>query len=78
LIEAGLVEVGEPVVWNGHTATIGDGGVLHDGGAHEFDISTVTALATSLAGDTVNGWHLWHRARDHRPLAALRTELGTR
>jgi hypothetical protein len=67
LIDAGLVEVGEQLVWNGHTATVCDGGVLHDGGPHEFSVSTVTALATSLAGYTVNGWHLWRRARDDRP-----------
>ncbi len=78
LIEAGLVAVGEQLVCNGHTATVRDGGVLHDGGPQEFAVSTVTALATSLTGDTVNGWHLWRRARDHRSLAELRTELGTR
>jgi hypothetical protein len=81
LIEAGLVEVGEQVVWNGHTATVREGGVLHDnndGESHPFAISTVTALATSLAGYTVNGWHLWQRARDHRLLADLRTDLTTR
>jgi hypothetical protein len=77
LIEAGLVEVGEQLVWGGHTATVRDGGVLHDGGRHAFAVSTVTALATSLTGDTVNGWHLWRRARDHRLLAELRTELAT-
>jgi len=78
LIEAGLVEVGEQLVWNGHTATVREGGVLHDGGPHEFAVSTVTALATSLAGYTVNGWHLWRRARDDRPLSELRTALATR
>jgi len=77
LIEAGLIEVGEQLVWGGHTATVRAGGVLHDGGGHEFAVATVTSLATSLAGYTANGWHLWHRARDHRPLSALRTELGT-
>lgn len=78
LIEAGLVEVGEQLVWNGHTATVREGGVLHDGGPHEFAVSTVTALASSLAGYTVNGWHLWRRARDDRPLSDLRTALATR
>jgi hypothetical protein len=78
LIEAGLVEVGEQLVFDGHTATIRDSGVLHDGGPHAFAVSTVTALATSLTDTTVNGWHLWRRARDHRSLAELRTELGTR
>jgi hypothetical protein len=76
LIEAGLVEVGEQLVWGGHTATVREGGVLHDGGPHAFAVSTVTALATSLSGCTVNGWHLWRRVRDHRPLAELRTELA--
>ncbi|TVT16764.1 hypothetical protein FNH05_36570, partial [Amycolatopsis rhizosphaerae] len=33
--------------------------------------------ATNLAGWTANGWHLWQRAADRRPLAALRTELTT-
>lgn len=78
LIEAGLVEVGEQLVWNGHTVTVRQGGVLHDGGPHEFAVSTVTALATSLAGYTVNGWHFWRRARDDRPLSELRTALATR
>lgn len=78
LIEAGLVTVGEQLVCNGRTATVRDGGVLHDSGLHEFAVSTVTALATSLTGDTVNGWHLWRRARDHRLLSELRTELATR
>ncbi|WP_158851195.1 hypothetical protein [Saccharothrix deserti] len=78
LIDAGLVEVGEQLEWAGHTATVRAGGVLHDGGPHEFAVSTVTALATSLSGCTVNGWHLWHRTRDHRPLSDLRTELATR
>lgn len=77
LIAAGLVQVGEKVVFGAHTATIGEGGVLHDGGPHDFAVSTVTALATSLAGYTANGWHLWRRALDHRPLADLRTELAT-
>lgn len=78
LIDAGLVEVGEQVVFDGHAATVGEGGVLRDDVPHGYSVSTVTALATSLAGYTANGWHLWRRARDHRPLAELRTELATR
>lgn len=31
---SGLVKVGEQVVFAGHTATVRDGGVLHDGGPH--------------------------------------------
>ncbi|SDJ01613.1 hypothetical protein SAMN05192558_104107 [Actinokineospora alba] len=77
LITAGLVQVGEQVVFGAHTATIGEGGVLHDDGPHEYSVSTVTALATNLAGYTANGWHLWRRAHDHRPLADLRAELAT-
>ncbi|ONI71136.1 hypothetical protein ALI144C_52400 [Actinosynnema sp. ALI-1.44] len=69
--------MGEQLVWKGHTATVREGGVLHDGGPHEFAVSTVTALATSLAGYTVNGWHLWRRARDGSPLSELRTALAT-
>jgi hypothetical protein len=65
-------------VFDGHIATVRDGGVLHDGGPHEFAVATVASLATHLAGYTANGWHHWHRARDHRPLAALRAELATR
>lgn len=63
-------------MFGAHTATIGQGGVLHDGGPREHSVSTVTALATSLAGYTANGWHLWRRARDLRPLADLRIELA--
>jgi hypothetical protein len=76
LITAGLLAVGEQVVFNGHTATVREGGVLHlDTEPHEYGVSTVTELATSLAGYTANGWHLWRRD-DHRPLADLRTELA--
>ncbi|WNV90202.1 hypothetical protein [Umezawaea sp. Da 62-37] len=77
LLNAGLVEAGEQVLFDGHTATIGTGGVLHHGPS-EFAVSTVNALATHLSGCTVNGWHLWRRARDNRLLADLRTELATR
>jgi hypothetical protein len=78
LIDAGLVDVGEHLEWNGHTATIHPGGVLHHGpDEDEFALTTVTALATHLCGCTVNGWHLWQRTRDHRLLADLRTELAT-
>lgn len=72
--------MGEQVVWNGHTATVREGGVLHDnndGASHPFAVSTITALATHLSGYTVNGWHLWRRARDHRLLADLRTDFVT-
>jgi hypothetical protein len=77
LIAAGLVEVGEQLVLDEHTATVREGGVLHDGGPRAFAVYAVTALATSLTECTVNGWHLWRRARDHRLLAELRTELAT-
>jgi hypothetical protein len=80
LIDAGLIEIGEQVVWNGHTATVGEGGVLTPGDEPtDPAVSTVSALAMSLAGTTtVNGWHLWCRARDNRPLAELRAELANR
>ncbi len=79
LIDAGQVVVGDELVWNGHTATVGPHGeLLHPSGPHELRISTVSALATSLATPTtVNGWHLWRRARDGQPLAQLRAELTT-
>jgi len=77
LLKAGMVEVGEKVVFDCHTATIGAGGVLHHG-SYKFTVSTVNALATHLSGCTVNGWHLWRRARDNRLLADLRTDLATR
>jgi hypothetical protein len=76
LIEAGLVEVGEQLMLDGHAATVREGGVLHDGGPNAFAMSTVSALATSLTGYTVNGWHLWRRARDGSSLSELRTALG--
>lgn len=77
LIDAGLLTVGGHLVLAGHTATIGHGGVLHHGPPYTH-VSAVSALATSLTGITVNGWHLWRRAHDHRLLADLRTELATR
>jgi hypothetical protein len=77
LVDAGLVEVGEQVMLDAHTATIGAGGVLHQG-PDVFDVSTVNALATHLCGYTANGWHLWRRARDNRLLADLRTDLALR
>jgi hypothetical protein len=77
LIDAGLLTVGEHLVFDGHTATVGHGGVLHDGPPYTDDVSAVSALATSLTGTTLNGWHVWRRVRDHRLLAELRTDLAT-
>ncbi|GAB3000892.1 MULTISPECIES: hypothetical protein [Amycolatopsis] len=79
LIRAGELAIGDELVWNDHTATIGPHGELvHHTGPEELRISTVSALATSLATPTtVNGWHLWRRARDGRPLARLRADLAT-
>ncbi|PSL51380.1 hypothetical protein B0I31_1219 [Saccharothrix carnea] len=77
LLEAGLLDEGEQVVLDGHTATVGAGGVLHHG-PDEFAVSTVNALATQLCDFTANGWHLWRRVRDNRLLADLRTELPRR
>jgi hypothetical protein len=77
LVKAGLVEEGEQVVLDRHTATVGAGGILHHG-PHEFAVSTVNALATHLSGYIANGWHLWRRAHDNRLLADLRTEIATR
>lgn len=76
LLETGLVEEAEQVVFDDHTATVGASGVLHHG-PDQFAVSTVNALATHLSGYTANGWHLWRRARDNRLLADLRTELAT-
>ncbi|MFD8497305.1 hypothetical protein [Amycolatopsis sp. NPDC059657] len=78
LIKAGLVKVGEKLVWGTHTATVREGGLLHDDGPLESTVSTVTSLATSLAGYPVNGWHFWRRARDNRPLSELRAALALR
>jgi hypothetical protein len=77
LLEAGLLAEGDKVVLDEHTATVGAGGVLHHG-PDEFAVSTVNALATHLRDFTANGWHLWRRAHDNRPLADLRTELARR
>jgi hypothetical protein len=78
LIGAGELVVGDELMWNGHTATVGPHGELVDRtGPDELRLSTVSALATSLATPTtVNGWHLWRRARDGRPLARLRADLA--
>ena len=77
LLEAGLLDEGEQVVLDEHTATVRAGGVLHHG-PDEFAVSTVNALATHLCDFTANGWHLWRRVRDNRLLADLRTELARR
>ncbi|WP_436499548.1 hypothetical protein [Actinokineospora sp. HUAS TT18] len=76
LIAADHLAVGDPVVFGLHVATAGSGGALHHDGP--LGVSTVSALATSLAGYTANGWYLWRRAHDHRLLADLRAELATR
>lgn len=79
LIDTGLIKVGERLICCGHTAIVSYGGLLTYGSApNEFAVSTVTALASSIIGSTVNGWHFWRRARDHRPLAELRAELARR
>ncbi|GAA2975877.1 hypothetical protein [Actinokineospora diospyrosa] len=77
LVDAGLIEVGEQLVWGGHTVTVGERGVVHPG-PDVITASTITAHANHLTGCTVNGWHLWRRARGHRLMADLRTELATR
>ncbi|MEU0514938.1 hypothetical protein ACWEKJ_30580 [Amycolatopsis thermoflava] len=79
LIDTGLDAVGEELVWNGHTATVGPGGALVHGTEPALRFpSAVSALATWLARPTtVNGWYLWRLARDDRPLAELRAELAT-
>ncbi|PPK63380.1 hypothetical protein V5P93_002349 [Actinokineospora auranticolor] len=77
LVTARLLEVGERLVWNGHTVTVGEHGVVHPG-PDALTASTVTAHANHVSKCTVNGWHLWRRASDSRLLADLRAELTTR
>ncbi|MGW5054820.1 restriction system modified-DNA reader domain-containing protein [Actinokineospora sp. NPDC004072] len=77
LLDAGLIEQGEPVLLGAHRATVVAGGILQHG-PDRFAVSTVNALATTLTGTTANGWHLWRRAHDDRLLADLRTDLATR
>ncbi|GAA3850759.1 hypothetical protein [Amycolatopsis tucumanensis] len=79
MIDSGLVAVGEQLGWNGHTATVGPGGALVHGTEPALRFpSAVSALATWLARPaTVNGWYLWRRTHDDRPLVELRAELAT-
>ncbi|SER91679.1 hypothetical protein [Actinokineospora terrae] len=77
LVAAGLLEVGERLVWGEHTVTVGERGVVHPG-PDVVTASTVTAYTNHVTGYTVNGWHLWRRANDGRLLADLRSELAAR
>ncbi|ANZ35978.1 hypothetical protein BBK82_07710 [Lentzea guizhouensis] len=77
LLEAGLLAEGDHIVLGEHVATVRAGGILQHG-PDEFAVSAVNALATHLCDFTANGWHLWQRAHDNRPLADLRTELARR
>ncbi|GAA2693171.1 MULTISPECIES: hypothetical protein [Actinosynnema] len=76
LVGAGLVTVGDTVRRGGRTAIVTEGGVLRYGPG-PYEVSTVNELAGEVEGCLANGWYLWRRVRDDRPLAALRTELIT-
>lgn len=82
LLEAGLVNAGEELVWyrrtHGvrHTACIGSDGtlILADGRV----CANPTGATTALGGHHHNGWIAWRRRSDGRTLSELRTELQAR
>lgn len=79
LLEAGLVKMGDNVVWNRrnlgirHTARICVDGtlILADGRRY----ANPSGATTALGGNHQNGWHTWRRLSDGRTLDELRTEL---
>lgn len=82
LLAAGLVRAGEEFTWDRpgrgarHTARIHPDGalVLADGRAYLNPSGALTALG----GNHQNGWKMWKRTSDGRPLGDLRAELRTR
>lgn len=82
LVNAGLLRVGEDLVWERryrgerHVAQVLDGGVLRlaDGRV----CANPTGATNALGGYHQNGWAMWKRMADGRTLAHLRAELSGR
>ena len=82
LLEAGLIKMGDEVVWNRrnlgvrHTARICINGtlILADGRVY----ANPSGATTALGGNHQNGWSAFRRVSDGRTLGELRTELRAR
>jgi hypothetical protein len=82
LLDAGLVKMGDEVVWTRpslgvrHTARICVDGtlILADGRVY----ANPSGATTALGGNHQNGWDAFRRVSDGRTLGDLRTELRTR
>jgi hypothetical protein len=82
LLDAGMITVGEEVVWNRpnlgvrHIARIrGDGTlILADGRVY----ANPSGATTALGGNHQNGWSAFRRASDGRTLGDLRSEIRAR
>jgi RAMA domain-containing protein len=81
LLEAGLLEMGDVVVWNRrsgvrHVVRICiNGTLILTGGCF---CATPSGAITALSGGLQNGWAAFQRASDGRTLGDLRTELRAR
>jgi Restriction Enzyme Adenine Methylase Associated len=82
LLEAGLIKMGDEVVWNRrnlgvrHTARICINGtlILADGRTY----ANPSGATTALGGNHQNGWSAFRLVSDGRTLGELRTELWAR
>jgi hypothetical protein len=78
LVEAGLLGVGEQLVWKRrhttHSATVTRGGCLQLSDGRVF--SSPSGAARALSGYEVNGWRNWGRPQDGVRLSSLRDRLS--
>ncbi|SBT51674.1 restriction system modified-DNA reader domain-containing protein [Micromonospora narathiwatensis] len=77
LLKAGLLKVGEELVWKRrqsmHRAVVTADGWLELEDGRPFE--TPSGAARALSGYEVNGWRNWGRARDGVRLSSLRDQL---
>ena len=82
LLAAGLLQVGEELVWQRrhkgvrHTARVRSDGALQLANGSVYD--NPTGATTALGGHHQNGWTTWQRMTDGRTLSDLRNELRAR
>lgn len=78
LIEAGLLEVGQRLVWK-RRQTTHEAAVTVDGSLRLSDgrvFGTPSGAARALSGYEVNGWRNWGRPEDDVRLSSLRDRLS--
>lgn len=77
LVRAGLLAVGEKLIWKrrgrSHCAVVTSAGAMELEDGRIFDAPSGAARA--LAGYEVNGWRSWARVRDGVRLASLRDQI---